>query len=292
MKKNLFLLLLFSLASNVAIAQNGMPTAAQIREGIAAQIKSFAISPLPVLKITDTLVTKGNDEIPIRIYQSNLKKNKQIIFNIHGGALVAGDLDTHDNISRKLALQTQSVVIAVDYKKPPEFPYPESINDCEAVLEWIKKNAKLINENSKNIVLVGDSGGGLIITSLAVKLKKELNVSAICLINPAVDLRNPGEGFYGLVTSWYLNGKDANDPLVSPILETDYSYFPKTLIITCQNDELKPHGIALYDKLKKAKIKTEILDIPNEDHLGGLWAAAHPKAETAIAATIKFIKTF
>jgi acetyl esterase len=291
MKHTLILFYCLTILSGLGYSQNEIPTAEQIRQGLADEIKSFKIAGENIFKIENRTVWTGSDSIKIRIYYPNNNVNNKIVFNIHGGALVACDLDTHDNISRVLANRTNAVVVALDYRKPPEFPYPASVNDCEKILFWIKRNAKSINGNSKNIILIGDSGGGLLITSLAIKLKNKLAVKGICLINPAVDLRNPGEGIYGLVTNWYLNGKSANDSLISPIVANDFTSFPKTLIITCEKDELKPQGIALYEKLRNSGNKVEFLDIANEDHLGGLWAANHPKAKTAIDRTIMFVKS-
>lgn len=282
---------LFVVLFTDTVAQNGMPTAEQIRQMISGDIKSFNISPEAIFRVENRSVWTGTDSIKIRVYYPDAGKGKRIIYNIHGGALVAGDLDTHDNISRVLANRTHSVVVAVDYRKPPEFPYPASVNDCEAVLQWIRTHAASINGNEKDIVLLGESGGGLMITSLAAKLGKQLGVKAVCLVNPATDLRNPGNPIYQLVTKWYLNGKDPNDPLVSPIVATDFSYYPKTLIITSEKDELKPHGTALFDKLKAAGRNVEFLDLVNEDHLGGTWAANHPVVKTALERVVQFINS-
>ena len=292
MKHSLFTIYFLTVLTSFAYSQNEPPTAAQIRQGIAGEIQSFKIPGDSIFNIENRTIWTGSDSIKIRIYYPDSKLHHKIVFNIHGGALVAGDLDTHDNISRVLANRTNAVVVAVDYRKPPEFPYPASIDDCKAMLDWIKQHATAIHGNPDNIILTGDSGGGLLISSLAVKLNTKLGVRGICLINPAVDLRNPGEGLYGLVTNWYLNGKSANDSLVSPIIANDFSYFPKTLIITCEKDELKPHGVALYKKLSDAGAKVELMDIPNEDHLGGLWAANHPEAKMAIDRAILFLNSF
>jgi acetyl esterase len=283
---------LFLTIANISMAQNEMPTPDQVRKSISGDMKSFNIPAEAIFKIENKTILSGADSIKIRIYYPNDARNHKILFNIHGGALVACDLDTHDNISRVLANQTNSVVVAVDYRKAPEFPYPASINDCEAVLAWIKQNAKSIKGNPKNILLVGESGGGLFISSLAVRLRDNLNVRGICLVNPATDLRNPGQGFYGLVTQWYLQGKSANDSIISPVVSKDYHYFPKTLIITCEKDELKSHGVALYDKLKQAGKEVEFMDIPNEDHLGPFWGANHPLAKRAVDKAVMFINSF
>ncbi len=292
MKKNIVFACFFIAFTNLLNAQNGMPTPEQVRQSISGDMKGFKIAPENIFNIENKSILSGKDSIKIRIYYPNSGSNHKIIFNIHGGALVACDLDTHDNISRSLANQTNAVVVAVDYRKAPEFPYPASIIDCENTLNWIKQNAASIKGNAKNLFLVGESGGGLFISSLAVKLREKMQVRAICLVNPATDLRNPGQGFYRLVTQWYLQGKNPNDSIISPVTSKDYSYFPKTLIVTCEKDELKPHGVALYDKLKQAGKEVELMEIPNEDHLGPFWGANHPLAKRAVDKAVLFINSF
>jgi acetyl esterase/lipase len=132
-------------------------------------------------------------------------------------------------------------------------------------------------------------GGGLLIGSLFIRLHQKLSVKGICLINPAMDLSNLKDEFYQLVSNWYTGNNNPNDSLLSPIKATNFRAFPPTLIITCEKDELKAQGIALYEKLQLNGIKVEMMDIPNEDHLGPFWAANHPLAKMATDKAIAFI---
>lgn len=287
--KFLFTLLL-ALSATGAFSQDKLAIGQEIRQGIAGEILSFKIPPTPVARIQNLSVWNGSDSVRVRLYYpDSLNKKHPVIYQIHGGALVGGDLETHDNICRLLALKTSSIVVAVDYRKPPEAPYPAGLNDCLTVLDWIEKTAASWNGDKKRLTLVGDSGGGLLVTSLLVQKQGKIPFRKIVLINPAVDLRNAEEGMYGMVAQMYLNGKSPNDPLVSPVLAPKVSFSPPTLIITCEKDILKPQGEAWFTKLQKANVVAKIVDIPNADHLGGLWAACHPEAKQAIDATIQFI---
>ena len=288
MKQILALVIAFSCNS---LYGQGLPTAPQVRQMIAGEIKQFGIKPAALAKTENVFVWNGVDSIPVRIYYPDNKPNHRVIYNIHGGALVGGDLDTHENISSQLAVRTQSVVVALDYRKAPEHPFPASIDDCETVLQWIKKNGAKMNADATNLVITGDSGGGLFATVLATKLKSGLGAKAICLINPAVDLRTPSQGLYTLVTKWYLGTHSATDSLASPILARDFSAFPPTLVITSGKDELKPHGEAIYEKIR-SYTTARLFNIPEEDHLGGLWAAAHPRASAALDEVVKFINSY
>jgi acetyl esterase len=281
----LFCLLFF----HSSYSQNGIPSAADIREAIAEEIKSFNIAPIPLYNVTDDLVITKGDSVKVRRYYAGKASRQPVIFFIHGGALVAGDLETHDNICRVLAERTKAIVVAIDYKRPPESPYPAGLNDCSNVLAWIKKKAASWGGDPNNIIVVGDSGGGLLATSLQVKEGKNAGFKKMILVNPATDLRNPGEGLYGLVTQLYLNGTSPDNPVISPITAKSFAAFPPTLIITCEKDILKEHGTQLQAKLQQAKVRVKLVDIPAQDHLGGLWAAAHPDAKIAIDETVSFI---
>jgi acetyl esterase len=288
MRKTFPGILFLSICVQVAYAQ--APSVNDIREAIAGEIYSFNIQGQKVESVRNTSVRAGADTIAIRIYTPSKQKKLPVIFLIHGGALVAGDLNTHDNISRLLANQTNSVVVALDYRKPPEAPFPVGLNDCNSVLEWIIKNAGQFGGDAKKLTILGDSGGGLLAAALIIKNAKKIPVKNLVLINPALDLQNPGEGLYGLVTQLYLAGKPANDSLVSPLVATNFSVFPPTLIITSEKDVLKPHGDQLKQKLEQAKVFVKLVDIAGKDHLGGYWAAAHADAEQAIKESVSFIQ--
>ncbi|RYZ88355.1 MAG: alpha/beta hydrolase [Proteobacteria bacterium] len=293
--KQLFTIL-FAFACFCTHAQNEPPSAAQIRGMIEGEISSFNIPPEPVHSVSDITVWTGSDSVKIRIYYPGDSKNLPAVFNIHGGALVAGNLESHDNISRIICHRSNSIVIALDYRKPPEKPYPAGFNDTWAILKWINTNAAKLGIDKNNIMLLSDSGGSLFAAAIPARIRKEnsnIRLIAEAFINPALDLRQESlanaNPFYKLVAGWYLGNTRADDPQVSPLASNDWRTFPPTMIITCEKDELKPHGDSLASKLKLSGISTRLINLPGEDHLGGLWAAGHERANPAITATLLFI---
>jgi acetyl esterase len=264
-------------------------TAMDLRYAIESKVFAEKITPQEVYRVENRAVWNGTDSIRIRIYYPNNNRRQRIIYNIHGGAFVACNLDTHDNISRLLANKTASIVVALDYRKPPEYPYPATPDDILTVLNWIKNNAESFGGDKNNMVWVGDSGGGLQATALGIKLRKEGRPKAIVLINPAEDLRHYEQSQLALACDAYLAGKDASDSLVSPLVAQDFSFFPPTLVITSELDYLKQQGVAIYAKLKAAGVKAKTVDIPKMGHLAGYWAEGHPNADVALVETVQFI---
>ena len=279
--------LVFCLCAVFMFAQDQV-SAKMIREMISQDVKNLNIKPENIFKTENKMV----DGIPVRLYFPDASKHKKIIYNIHGGALIGGDLETHENISRKLANKTQSVVIALDYRKAPENPFPKSLEDVAAVYRWIIKNQKEITGNSQPISVVGDSGGALLAAALQVKIKRDdllSNIAKVVYVNPAFDVRNPGNALYAKVAQWYLAGSDANSELASPMVTKDFSVFVPCLIIENEKDILLAQAKAFEEKLKLAKVPYETVLIPNEDHFGGLWAAAHPRTDLAFDRVAAFL---
>lgn len=290
--QSLFVALFF--CQITTFAQNGPPTIEQVR-GYMNQGVERAKTPLvEVFKTEVRKVWSGTDSIPIQIYYPSAKRNLPIVYNVHGGAFVMRALDV--NVARVLCNRTQSIVVCVDYRVAPEYPFPASINDCYAVWNWIAENAERIGGNRQKISLVGDSAGGVFIGSLQVKRQQEGRPErplAMVYINPGVDLRPTAAGAddYRQVTAWYLNGADPNNPLVSPILNDKFSEYPPSLIVTSEKDVLRPHGNMLSDKLKGAGVPSQLIDLPGAGHLAGDWLSASPKAQPAVNATVDFLNT-
>ena len=285
MKTKLFL---FLLGITMGLNSMAQPTPEMVRNSISQGVQSLEIQPEEVFNIENKII----DSIPVRIYYPTSKKSSEIIYNIHGGALVAGDLETHDNISRKLANASNAVVIALDYRKPTEHPFPQSIDDVYTVYNWILNNRKSITGNSNPIAIVGDSSGSLLAAALQVKLDQNGEKSEIkkaVYLNPAFDLRDPHNN-YAQVVSWYLNGSEADNPLTSPFLAEDFSIFRPCLIIVNEKDLLRQQGLDFAEKLDKDGVANKVITIENEDHFGVLWAGAHPKIDKAFQKSIDFLE--
>jgi acetyl esterase len=215
-------------------------------------------------------------DIPIRIYNSNQTK-KPCIYYIPGGAFIAGNLDTHDNIVRYLAKELGSVIVSVDYRKAPKHKFPSAINDVETVFNWIKSNSNRLNIDLNKIVLMGDSAGGNFSAVMAQKYKEDL--LAQVLINPGLDLTPNGSGFESLsfFIDWYLEDlKESGHPDVSPIYADSFEGLPQTVIITCEYDTLKQDGDRYKKKLEASNVEVKCKDFEGFAHLACQWAGRSP----------------
>jgi acetyl esterase/lipase len=106
--------------------------------------------------------------------QEMLSKETKIILDIPGGGFVAMDPRCHDDKLFAWAGKSKLPVVALNYKKAPERPYPFALNECyDAYFQIVATKGKCIGlsgETMPKIVLSGDSAGGNLATSLIIKL--------------------------------------------------------------------------------------------------------------------------
>ena len=219
--------------------------------------------------------------VPARLYLPSAEKNLGLCVFMHGGGWVIGTLDSHDDVCRRLAMQSGHAVLSIDYRMAPEFPFPTPLEDCIAATRWARDNAASLGCDASRMVVCGDSAGGNLATLVAqhsgVALKMQL------LVYPATDARcitesycNNGEGFLltAAAMDWffghYLSGGkgSADDPLVSPLLASDavLAKMPPTLVITAEYDPLCDEGEQYAQKLTALGVPTSCVRYHGQIH--------------------------
>ncbi len=82
---------------------------------------------------------------------------------VHGGGWAAG----HKTVNFVKDLfpvldQTGMAWFTIDYRLAPQHPYPEALQDVEAAVAWVKKNARHYKVNQRRIALgVRHESGGI-----------------------------------------------------------------------------------------------------------------------------------
>lgn len=264
-------------------SQNTIPTPDEVRVSIANSITDLNVKPESVTLVENKFV----DSIPIRIYNPNPNKKLPVIYLVHGAVWVAGDLETHDNICRYLANHTKAIVVAVHYRRAPEYKFPAAFDDSYAVMKWISSNTEKLNANGK-LVLIGDSAGGQLVASLCLmnaSAEKPIPVTAQVLVDPALDLSKGSDSYsaYGFFIDWYLNKTDnTSDMRISPLLAKDLRKVPKAIIVVAENDRIRDEGERFHQKLLDAGISSVLYVQPNVGHLGADWCAGSKRAFPAM----------
>ncbi|PKG80086.1 alpha/beta hydrolase [Shewanella sp. Actino-trap-3] len=261
--------------SNIALAkQNNVQfTPTILRENLNKLGALMSDSP-SVSYIADEALTLTDRTIPVRVYSPAPELPLPVLVHFHGGGHMCGSVALYDPICRHLASIAQCVVISVEYRLAPEYPYPAGVEDCEYALIHY---AQLLNDvnHQDSVTIIGDSAGGAICTSLSMKslTDKRIHIDQQILIYPSVDytltspsLDSNGCGFL-LETSrikWYFEqyfkqSDQRSDQIkqASPLLGTINANLPKTLIFTAGCDPLRDEGIAYAKALSAAGVDVE-----------------------------------
>lgn len=106
--------------------------------------------------------------------QEELINETKIILDIPGGGFVAMDPRCHDDKLYGWAGKSKLPIVALNYKKAPEYPYPFALIECfDAYYQIVSTRGKCIGLSGNTmpkIVLSGDSAGGNLATSLLIKI--------------------------------------------------------------------------------------------------------------------------
>lgn len=250
-----------------------------------------AIDPLkPFYKTIDTKIYNDGHEVPTRIYLPGEENMLPVFLFLHGGGWITESVDNYDRVCAALAKNTGHAVVSVGYRLAPEFPFPAGLSDCYAVAKAIYTNRFLINTDPDRITLIGDSAGGNLTAALSLMARDlgEFMPKRQILIYPALSndyseaspypsVMENGTDF--LLTRQKLcqyldlyqkTPEDRQNPYFAPLLSTDLSGQPRTLIITAQFDPLRDEGEAYGKRLMEAGCDVEMHRI--QDALHGFFA--------------------
>src|SRR5690349_7976231 len=115
-----------------------------------------------------------------------------VLLDIHGGALVGGGGEAGRLMSSISAQRTGLRTWAVDYRMPPDHPYPAPLDDCLAVYRTL-----LSRTPAEHVVVAGASAGGNLAAAMLLLAREEglPMPAALVLLSPEVDLTESGDTF-------------------------------------------------------------------------------------------------
>lgn len=224
------------------------------------------------------------------------------ILYLHGGAYIVGSRITHRALAAELARTSGACVLVADYGLAPENPYPEGIEDAVTAYQWLVSE-KGIAPNK--IGIAGDSaGGGLTMATLLMLRDRELGEPACgMVISPWVDLtcsaksyetrkdRDPminPDNIAGSAAQ-YLNGKDAESHLASPVFAR-LDGLPPLLIQVGTEEVLYDDAVRLAGRAVEAHIDVTFEAWDGMFHVWHAFYSMLDEGRDAIAVMGQFFK--
>jgi acetyl esterase len=201
----------------------------------------------------------AQDDLPIALY-------------FHGGRFFSGDLESHDTLCRRMAMEAGCRVVAVDYRLAPEHRFPAASEDAYRAVEWALRQGV-------PFAVAGDSAGANLAAGAALAHRGS-GIRCQVLVYPMIDAtcgmasygayaEGYGPGAADMKRGWseYLpEGHDPRDPLASPLFAADAAGVAPTFLLTAEYDTLRDEGEAYGRKMMEAGVLVQMRRYPGTIH--------------------------
>jgi len=209
-----------------------------------------------------------------------------VYIDIHGGSLLWGGGACCREMGRITAAMVGARVWAVDYRLPPDHPFPAGLEDCVAAYRGL-----LAERPADRIIIGGASAGGNLAAATVLKARDEglpLPAAAV-LMTPELDLTESGDSFnthLGVDTALtsrlmpanllYADGHDLTDPYVSPLFGDFARGFPPTYLQSGTRDLFLSNTVRMHAALRAVDVDAELQVFEATNHVGFMFC---PEAE-------------
>ncbi len=193
---------------------------------------------------------------------------RRLMIYYHGGGFLFGSPRSHRAITTQLAQLTAAPVLSIDYRLAPEHPAPAAHDDCFDAYRWALQQGF----DASNISLAGDSAGGNLALSTAIRARDEGLPLPGCVVmmSPALDLAGDGEShtrlqdaplltkeLVDLFNRAYVVDGNLRSSLVTPFY-SDMAGLPPVLIHVGSNEMLVDDSLTVAERIEQAGSPVEL----------------------------------
>ena len=257
-----------------------------LREALKVKVEPMTLDGVKAYRVTPEKIAAEN--------------RNRLLVHVHGGCFVSfpGESGTVEAIY--MAGFGRIKVISVDYRMPPDHPYPAGLDDAMTVWKAATKMAP-----PKNMAIFGSSAGGNLTLAMVLRAKQERLPlpGAIAPGTPMSDLTGAGDSFQtnGMVdnvlvaygancdkrAALYANGRDLKDPLLSPVY-ADLHGFPPAILTSGTRDLLLSNTVRVHRKLRQAGVEAVLQVFEGQSHAQYYRDVSAPETREAFEEIARF----
>ncbi len=250
-------------------------------------VANAGVAPSPTVIRKDHFVPglSGAPDVRVRHYRPASQSGVlPCLYWIHGGGHVLGQIEQDDVAMDRLVDSVGCAVVSVDWRRPPEDPFPAPMDDCYVGLAWTYRAAAELGIDPGRIAVGGASSGGGSAAGLVLLARDrgELPVCFQLLIYPMLDDRNVTPASVALTDprvwnrtsnqiGWraYLGdaaGTDQVSPYAAPTRATDLSGLPPAYLAVGDLDLFIDEDLEYAKRLQQADVPLELHVYPGAIH--------------------------
>ena len=216
---------------------------------------------------------------------------------VHGGGFDQGTKKSYVGPVLEVLTKAGFAWFSIDYRMAPDYHFPQPVEDVDAAIRWVKKNAATYHVDPGKIALMGESAGAYLITYAATHETPETRLAATVDFYGPVDYakqaelrRDHPERFDMASANRHAEHGGGNKYFgvekldeagmarlhqISPITAVHKGMAPFLIIHgTADNQVAYEESPAMCDAMKKVGAKCELISIEGGGHGMGGWDKA------------------
>lgn len=223
----------------------------------------------------------------------------------HTGGFVFSDLDTDDPQCRRIADETGSIMVSVEYRLAPENKFPAAYDDAVSAWDWVAANAVSLGGDGRRFFVCGGSAGGNLTAGVCRHARDSggpmPSMQAVfvgAFNHPGVpshamhNVGGSGLAYSNMLREAYRRSpEDAKDVRYAPLIATEFRNFPCAVIVVAECDAFCDEGKLYADKLREAGVPVELIEAKGQIHQVFSWSGAFTMGPKAIDQACAAIRT-
>ncbi len=224
--------------------------------GIVAATRKEGVDKLPGMTIygkQEYIPARNGGKVRVLINRPKANGPRPVFFNFHGGGFIMGMPEFDDAFCQRACDELGIVVINVDYRLAPEFPYPAAVEDVRDVVLYVQEHAAEYSVDPTRMAIGGHSAGGTLTAGLAIWAGETGKCSFRCQVldYPPLDMKSsafskpvpPGAippELADVFDRCYRTPEQSSEVYCSPYYATDEQLkkTPPAIVLTAEGDSL------------------------------------------------------
>ena len=241
----------------------------------------------------------------IRIYKpEHVSGPLPAMLYLHGGGYMTNIPEMFAASFSAFIAAHPCIIVAPDYRKSVEAPFPAAFDDCYNTLLWMKENAAALGAVDEQFIVAGDSAGGGLTASVVLKATdtNDVKIAFQIPLYPMIDDRqNTSSCHDSNAPVWdainnrlgwelYLKGASSpSSPYAAPSRADDYSRLPPTVTFVGSIEAFRDETVSYVERLREHNIPVAFREFEGAFHAFDYF---FPKTEIAKQATSFLLQSY